>query len=147
MPGLVLDMDQSDVESDSRATRRRSTRDRKPTAAFSPASSATKRKRGEGADVGDDVDMDDASDDEEEDEDDEEEAREKRRRSRKSASGKAKQPAAKKAKKSKADTNGEVVNLAIRPAAGGKRRPRKDASAVQVGGIYGMPRRSYDLMN
>lgn len=131
-------MDQSDVESDSRATRRRSTRDRKPTTAFSPSgSSATKRKRGDGVDNGDDMDMDDASSDEDEEEEDEEETRDKRRRSRKSASGKAKQPAAKKPRKTRADTNGEVVNLAIRPAAGGKRRPRKDASAVQVGGIYG----------
>ncbi|KAF2103902.1 STAG-domain-containing protein [Rhizodiscina lignyota] len=86
--------------------------------------------------------MDDESeeeDDESEGEPDEEELREKKRRAtRKKTTASAKQPRAKKAKPS---TNGETMDLAIRPAVGqkrktGKKRAQQDATAEEAGGIY-----------
>jgi cohesin complex subunit SA-1/2 len=133
----------------SSAPRRRSGRVPKEPERFVPASSpATSAKRKRGQDTEADIDMEDAASEEEpeessEGEPDEEELREQRRKNKKKNKGKA---AARKPAQKKAKTNGEAVNLAIRPAANTKavrvkaRKTapiRKSAVADAAEGLYG----------
>lgn len=118
----------TEVETSS-APRRKSGRVSKPPAKFVPASSpAGSAKRKRSADHEDsDVDRDGISSDEEsqengEGEPDVEELKERRRK--KTPRATAKKPASKKPK-----TNGETVSLAIRPASGVPKKPRKPRKA------------------
>lgn len=126
------------------STRRKSGRVvRKPEhfGASSPAVSM-KRKRTdaeeEAAEVEGDASEEEDEEEESEGEADEEELKEKRRRARKAAKPTQRKPAAKKTK-----TNGATHSLAIRPAGGKAKRPKKakplgDAAAEDAEGLYGM---------
>jgi cohesin complex subunit SA-1/2 len=132
----------------SSAARRKSGRVSKKPDRFAPVASpngSTKRKRGDDNDSGVDADeppSEDESEQSSEGEPDEEELRERRRKKKSKAP--ARKPAPKKAK-----TNGETVNLAIRPANAAKKiakRPRKapvrkSALPADVGGLYGRHRK------
>lgn len=140
MSAAVLSSEAPDISSTSSAPRRKSGRVTRKPAPFVPAASpagSAKRKRATTNDG--DPDVDDVSDDEEQeessDEPDEEELRDRRRK--KKTKPTTRKPATKKPK-----TNGETVNLAIRPATGKPKKPRKapirkSALVEDAEGLYG----------
>jgi cohesin complex subunit SA-1/2 len=108
---------------------------------YSPTGSA-KRKRGDGNDSDAASNAPSSEEDDSESSPDEEEVKERRKQSRKTKGA----PAAKKPPQKKPKTNGEITGLAIRPAAGARKRAarpqkapiRKSALVEQdADGLYG----------
>lgn len=145
MSADVLSSSAADIGSS--APRRKSGRVPKQRELFAPQASpagSAKRKRGAANDTDVDNEAPSSEEDETESSDgepDEEELKERRKRTAKKNASAARKPPQKKPK-----TNGEIVGLAIRPAAGARKKaarprkavPRKSALVEEdAGGLYG----------
>ena len=123
MSSVAADSEAGDATTTtSSSARRKSGRVTKKPEKFAPV--ASKRKRGDDHDSGDDA-QDTSGDDEDEStegEPDEEELRERRRKGK--GKGKGKAPAKRSAAK-KPRTNGKSVTLAMRPAGGASKKPSR----------------------